>query len=86
MIFIPVSNGEEQSKETNFSITGDFSNTLAVDFEEATITVTSTGLSEDGDPTQVTLASADLDDAKIVLEGFVDEATIVNISLQLPDE
>ena len=86
MIFIPMSSGDEESKDTNFSVNGDFSNTLAVDFAEATITVTSTGLSEDGDPTQVTLASADLVDGKFVLEGFVDEATIANISLRLPDE
>lgn len=86
VFFIPMSSGEEESKDTNFSIKGDFSNTLAVDFADATIAVTSSGLSEDGDPMRVTLASTDLDDAKFVLKGFVDEATIANISLRLPDE
>ena len=86
VFFIPMSSGEEESKDTNFSITGDFSNTLSVDFAEATISVTTTDVSEDGDLTQVTLASAELVDAKFELEGFVKEATLANISLQLPGE
>ncbi len=85
VFFIPILTAEEESKENNFSIKGDFSGTFATDFSEATITVTVTGVSDDGSPTQVELASAELVDSKFVLEGFVDEATIANISLKLPD-
>ena len=81
--FMPISSGEEESTDTNFSITGDFSGVFATDFAGATISVTATGLSEDGDPTQVELASTELEDAKFVLEGFVEEATIANISIKL---
>lgn len=85
VFFVPILNAEE-SKENNFSIKGDFSGTFATDFSEATITVTTTGMSDDGDPMQVELASVELVDSKFVLEGFVAEAAIVNIDLKLPDE
>ncbi|MYC25450.1 MAG: TlpA family protein disulfide reductase [Gammaproteobacteria bacterium] len=86
LFFISTSSGEGESKDSNFSIKGDFSNTPAIDFDEATITVTATGLSEDGSPMSVELATAELVGAKFALEGFVDEATIANITLKLPDE
>lgn len=86
VFFVPILSADEESKETNFSITGDFSSTYATDFSGVTITVKATGRSEEGEPTQVELASAEIVDSKFVLEGFVDEATIANISLKLTDE
>ena len=76
--------GEEESDKNNFSITGDFSNTMATDFTGATIVVNATGLSDEGESTQIELASTEIVDGKFVLEGVVDEATLANISLTIP--
>lgn len=86
VFFVPILTAEEESKENNFSIEGDFSGAIATDFSEATITVSVTGLSDDGAPTQIDIASAELVDSKFVLEGFVDEATTAYIQVKLRDE
>lgn len=75
----------EEAKDANFSITGDFTGAMATDFSEASIAIHTTGLSDEGEPTQVELAQTELEDGKFVLEGYVEEATRANISLNLPD-
>ena len=76
----------EEAKDANFSITGDFSATYGIDFSGATLSLHFTGLSDEGETTQIELATVELVDGKFELEGIVDEATIANISLRLPDE
>ena len=84
-LFALTSSVAEESESNNFSITGDFSTTMATDFSGATIVVKVSGLSDDGKPTQVELASTEIVDGKFTLEGFVDEATIASVSLTFPD-
>lgn len=76
----------EDAKDANFTITGDFSGAFGTDFDGATISVHFNGLSDEGESTQVELATAELVDGQFELEGFVDEATLANITLKLPDE
>ena len=85
VFFIPMSSGDEESKDANFTITGDFSSAFGTDFDGATISVSITDVSKEGTPIPVELASTGLENAQFTLEGMVEEATIANITLKLPD-
>lgn len=76
----------EEAMDANFTITGDFSGAYGTDFSGATISLHFTGLSDEGESTQVELATAELVEGKFELEGFVDKATLANITLNLPEE
>lgn len=75
----------EEAKDANFTITGDFSGAYAIDFSGASISLHVTRMSDEGARTEIELAKEELVDGKFELEGFVDEATMANISLKLAD-
>lgn len=85
-LFAIVSNGDDESAETNFSINGDFSSAMEMDFTSATIVVNITSQTEDGTLQREELASAELVDGKFELKGFVESAIIADISVTIPGQ